>query len=144
MNYKMVLLSTVAYAASTFTLAVLWHVVLFEKLYQHFGYFDGEPGFALGALSIIIQGTMLSVLYPHVRLGKHKTSVIHGLKYSLLIGLFFWTSHVLAFIAKQNINDAGLFAMMESAYLFVQFSIFGVIIGLIYKNAETQQPVVSG
>ena len=67
MNYKLLLLGTLAYTVVTFVLAVVWHVVLFEETYRTFGYLEGEPSFLLGLLSIFIQGLILSFLYPYVR-----------------------------------------------------------------------------
>ena len=133
MKIKFILMGTLAYTLITFPLAVIWHVGLFETQYKTFGYFDGEPNFILGLITILIQGGVLSFLYPYVVFsGK---GMIRGLKYSLLIGLFFWTSHVLAFVAKQNVDNALLFIVMESFYLSLQFGIFGILIGLIDKNA---------
>ncbi len=131
MRHATVFLGTAAYTAGTLTLAVLWHIVLFEERYRHFGYFDGEPDFALGAISVVIQGAALSWLYPRVRLGRRVSGVAHGLRYALLIGVFFWTSHVLAFVAKQHVNDAGMFVMMETVYLILQFGLYGIAIGRI-------------
>ncbi len=55
-----------------------------------------------------------------------------------MIGAFFWTSHVLAFVAKQAVPDAWLFVAMETLYLTLQFGIFGVWIGLIYRSTEEE------
>ena len=121
-----------AYTLVTFPLAVIWHVAIFKKQYQSFGYFEGEPSFLIGLLTIIIQGIVLSFLYPFVKF--NGSAYVQGLKYSLLIGLFFWTSHVLAFVAKQVISNPMLFIIMESFYLLLQFGIFGVLIGLIYAK----------
>ncbi len=130
MNHQKIFLGAAAYTVCTFMLAVLWHVMLFEAQYRRFGYFRVEPNFAVGLLSIVIQGFALSFLYQHVRLGGG-TGIAHGLKYALLTGVFFWTSHVLAFVAKSPPNGAGLFMAMESVYLCLQFGVFGIAIGLI-------------
>ena len=132
MNAKRIALGTAAYTAVTFPIAVLWHVALFESLYQSFGYFSGEPSFVVGLLTILMQGCILSGLYPLVRLSGRP--IARGLKYSAIVGGFFWTSHVLAFVAKQAPNDAPLFIAMETGYLAVQFGVFGVLIGLIYRD----------
>ena len=133
MNTKQITLGTLAYTIVTFPLAVIWHVVIFEDQYQSFSYIEGEPSFLLGLITIIIQGIVLSYLYPFVSFeGK---SAVRGLKYSLLIGFFFWTSHVLAFVAKQDISNTLLFITMESFYLLLQFGIYGVFIGFIYAKA---------
>lgn len=135
MNYKSTLLGMLAYTLVTFPLAVIWHVVLFNDAYTSFGYFEGEPNFVLGLVTIIIQGAVLSFLYPYVKFSG--SSVIRGLKYSLLIGVFFWSSHVLAFVAKQIISDAYTFVAMESFYLLIQFGVYGVLMSLIYSKTHS-------
>ena len=107
-------------------------MVVFKDQYQSFSYIEGEPSFLLGLFSILLQGFILSYLYPHVQFkGK---GVMRGLKYSLFIGVFFWTSHVLAFVAKQDMNNTLLFISMESVYLLFQFGIYGLLIGIIYND----------
>jgi hypothetical protein len=132
MNIKTTLLGALAYTLVTFPLAVIWHVVLFEEQYRAFGYFNGEPSFALGLLTIVIQGFMLSLLFPLFKISGN--SVSSGIKYALLIGVFFWSSHVLAFVAKQVVDSSMLFIVMETFYLLLQFSIYGVLIGLIHSK----------
>ena len=133
MKTKQITLGTLAYTLVTFPLAAIWHVVIFEEQYQSFSYIEGEPGFLLGLITILIQGFILSFLYPFVSF--HGKGATRGLKYALLIGLFFWTSHVLAFVAKQSISGSVLFIFMESFYLLLQFGIYGILIGLIYAKS---------
>jgi len=136
MSHKLTLLGTLAYTLVTFPLAVIWHVVLFEEKYRSFGYFEGEPSFILGLLTIIIQGFVLSFLYPYVKFRGQGFN--RGLKYSLLIGVYFWTSHVLAFVAKQVVDSSVLFVVMESFYLLIQFGVYGLLIGKIYRKSFEQ------
>lgn len=130
---KRTLLATLAYTIGTFTLAVLWHVVLLEETYTGLGYFEGEPDFLLGLLAIVIQGAVLSALFPRVRLAG--SSLTRGMKFAGIIGVFFWTSHVLAFLAKQQTDGAVLFLAMESFYLVLQFGLFGWFLGLIFRDS---------
>ena len=132
MNAKRIMLGTIAYTIGTFSLAVVWHVLLFKARYESFGYFEGEPSFVVGFVAILLQGLILSVLFPMVKLTG--TGVARGIKFSFLIGAFFWTSHVLAFVAKQTIPDAGHFIAMETLYLALQFGLFGLLIGTIYRS----------
>ena len=136
MDAKRIALGTATYTAVTFPLAVLWHVVLFKSLYQSFGYFSGEPSFVMGLLAVVVQGAILSAFYPLVRLSGRPTT--RGLKYAGIVGGFFWTSHVVAFVARQALNDAPLFIAMETGYLVVQFGVFGVLIGLIYRDLGSE------
>ena len=133
MKGKPIILGTLAYTTVTFPLAIVWHVVLFRDQYHAFSYIEGEPSFLLGLLTILLQGLILSYLYPYV-LFKGE-GAIRGLKYSLFIGVFFWTSHVLAFVAKQDMTNTLLFITMESFYLLLQFGIYGVLIGIIYAGS---------
>ena len=132
MKVRKIIIGTITYTIITFALAVSWHVILFADRYQAFGYFNREPDFAPGFLTILIQGVILSVLFPMI--GFTGTSKLRGLKFALLIGTFFWTSHVLAFVAKQQVQNVYQFIGMETAYLALQFGIFGVLIGIIYRN----------
>ena len=136
MNFRRIALGTLAYTVVTFPIAVAWHVVIFNDLYTGFGYFTGEPSFLVGLLAIVIQGGVLSALYPLVKL--KGSPVIRGLKYSGIIGTFFGTSHVLALVAKQTITNAPLFVTMETGYLAVQFGVFGVLVGLVYKGLQSE------
>lgn len=132
MKTRQILLGTGAYTLITFPLAVIWHVAIFKEQYESFSYIEGEPSFLLGLITILIQGFILSFLYPFVSF--QGRGIVRGLKYALLIGVFFWTSHVLAFVAKQDISTSILFIFMESFYLLLQFGIFGILIGLIYEK----------
>jgi len=132
---KKIALGALAYTVSTFALAVVWHLVLFEDQYRAFGYIEGEPNILIGFVTILLQGAILSLLFPLLKLkGSH---VIRGLKFAFLIGVFFWTSHVLAFVAKQRMQDVILFVGMETFYLALQFGVFGVLVGIVYRGNES-------
>jgi len=132
-----VVLGTVAYTVGTFALAVIWHILLFEDQYRAFGYIEDEPNFVIGFFTILIQGVLLSIFFPLFKIrGDH---VVRGLKFSFLIGAFFWTSHVLAFVAKQEIQNAPMFIAMETFYLALQFGLFGLLIGLVYRSEDASR-----
>ena len=82
MNIKRIALGAAAYTLVTFPLAILWHVVFFKDLYEAFGYFQGAPSFLLGFLTILIQGVILSGLYPLVALAG--SAPRRGLKFAAL------------------------------------------------------------
>lgn len=129
-----VVYGTIAYTIGTFTLAVIWHILLFENQYRAIGYIESEPNFVIGFITILMQGVLLSTFFPLFRIGG--SGVIRGLKFSLLIGAFFWTSHVLAFVAKQDVQHITMFIAMETIYLALQFGLFGVLIALIYRQVD--------
>jgi hypothetical protein len=128
------LLAAAGYIVIVFPLAFAWHLGVFKEKYQDFGYFEGEPSVALGLATIIIQGVALALIYPLFHTGS--AGFVRAFQFSGLMGLFFWTSHVLALVAKQNVSDATGFIVMETAYLFAQFGLFAMLLGLIYRGAE--------
>lgn len=129
-----IFLAAAGYVAIVFPLAVGWHIGLFEETYRAFGYFDGEPNVLAGLAAIVIQGLVLAVIYPLFRPGR--TGFARAFQYAGLMGLFFWTSHVLALVAKQNVPNAGGFIAMETAYLVAQFGLFALVLGFIYSRTE--------
>ncbi len=134
MNARKLILGTAAYTICTFFLAVVWHVFLFKERYESFGYFEGEPDFLLGLLSIVLQGVLLCALFPMLKPGR--SSFLRGFKFALITGAFFWTSHVLAFVAKQQVAGASAFVLMETLYLVLQFGAFGLCIGFIHREEK--------
>ena len=77
---------------------------------------------------------VLAVIYPLFQSGR--AGFARAFQYAGLMGLFFWTSHVLALVAKQNVPNASGFIAMETAYLVVQFGLFALVLGFIYRGAE--------
>lgn len=129
-----ILISAVAYAVIVFPLALGWHVGLFKDRYETFGYFSGDPNIPVGLVTIIIQGLALAMIYPLFHTGS--AGFVRAFQFAGLMGLFFWTSHVLALVAKQNVPNAGGFIAMETGYLAIQFGLFALVLGLLYRSVE--------
>ncbi|MES0879050.1 hypothetical protein [Roseibium sp. SCP14] len=129
-----IFLATAGYAIIVFPLALGWHVGLFKPMYEEFGYFVGEPNVPVGLLTIIIQGFALALIYPHFHTGS--SGLTRAFQFSGLAGLFYWTSHVLALVAKQNVPNASNFIFLETGYLAIQFGLFALLLGIIYREAE--------
>ena len=121
-----------AYLLITFPWAVLWHLVLLKDFYIEMGYVSKEPIIALGFASILIQGLLLSYIYP--RAFTQTGLMANALKFSGLAFIYLWTSHVLSFAAKGHLTSLPLFIGIESLYLALQFLFFGLALGRIYKN----------
>lgn len=129
-----ILLAAAGYIVIVFPLALGWHMGLFKEKYESFGYFSGEPNIPVGLATIVIQGVVLALIYPLFHTGS--AGFVRAFQFAGLMGLFFWTSHVLALVAKQNVPNAGGFIAMETGYLAVQFGLFALVLGLIYRGIE--------
>lgn len=130
---KKQILAAAIYPVIVFPLAIIWHLVLFKEKYMAFGYFEGEPNVAVGFASMVIQGAVLATIYPMFKV--RSTGFTRAFQFAGLLGLFFWTSHVLALVAKQNVPKAGTFIVMETVYLGVQFGLFALALGFIFRGA---------
>ena len=129
-----ILLAAAGYVVIVFPLALGWHLGLFKEKYQTFGYFEGEPNVPAGLAAIVIQGLVLALIYPLFHPGS--AGFVRAFQFAGLMGVFFWTSHVLALVAKQNVPNARRFIAMETGYLVAQFGLFALLLGLIYPGTE--------
>lgn len=135
MDWKKVILGTVGYGVITFPLAYIWHLVAFKETYQQLGYFSrDEPIIAFGFAAILVQGSILSFIYPYLcrgmSFGKGAITI------ALVMGVYHWTMHVLAAAAKQNIEPLPLWFGLETAYLAIQFSLAGLLLAFVYRNSN--------
>ena len=142
MNSKTFLLGAAAYLLATFPLAFVWHLVVFKEIYDELGIFNrGEPIVALGFAVILIQGLLLSYLYPRFYRGGRPA--LEGVRFGLLMGIFLWSSQVVAAAAKHEVSSLSTWLVIESAYFAVQFLIVGLLIGLVYARDPEMKEVPS-
>lgn len=131
-----ILLGTLGYAAVTFPLAYIWHLVAFKSTYESLGYFSREePILVLGFASILIQGVLLSLIYPRLCSG---TSVLGGATTLFLVmGGYHWSMHVVAEAAKHKIEPLPTWFALETLYLCIQFGLGGLLLSLIYRKPDS-------
>ncbi|MBY5934757.1 hypothetical protein KUV51_17250 [Tateyamaria omphalii] len=131
---KKQILAAATYPVIVFPLALVWHLALFKDRYMTFGYFDGEPDVAIGLATIVIQGVVLAAIYP--MFNPRSAGHARAFQFAGLLGVFFWTSHVLALVAKQNVPQAPTFILMETIYLALQFGLFALALGFIFRTSR--------
>lgn len=127
-----------AYVFVTFAMGFLWHLILFKATYQKLGIFSriDDPIIPLGLTAMILQGLVLAYLYPFVaRSGG--TTIIEGLRFGLLMGLFIASSAVFAEAAKQRVSSLTTWLALETLYYALQFSLAGVLIAFCYAVKST-------
>ena len=128
---KTYLRGALAYLLVTFPLAFFWHLVVFKGIYDELGMYREQPIVALGFIAILIQGLFLSYAFPLVYRGPN--AVQAGVKFGLLMGLFLWSSQVVAAAAKHEVSSFATWLGIETAYFVVQFAIVGLALGLVYQ-----------
>jgi hypothetical protein len=130
---KRILLGTLAYIAVTFVTQGLSHFAINRAHYAAISFMRAEPVFALGILSMMIQGAILSYLYPFYARGS--TQVSRGLAYGLLVGAFFVSYPALAEAAKFPVPALLPWIAVEGGTGLVQFGLFGLLLGLLHRKA---------
>lgn len=131
MDTKKYWLAVLVYVFCTFLIAAPWHLVIFKSVYDELAIFTRkEPLIPLGLASMLIQGLVLSYLYP-LFAGENR-SITTGLKFGLLIGLLMASIAVFAEAGKQEVTSLSTWLLLETTYYLFQFSLVGAVIGWIY------------
>ena len=141
LSLRSIALGTFGYLLVTFPLAFVWHLVLFEKTYSELGYFSrDEPIIAFGFTAILLQGILLSVVYPYLCRGR--SAVSGGLILAAVMGGYHWTAHVLAEAAKHAIAPLPTWFLLESTYLVIQFTLGGLVIAFACRPAKISRSLL--
>ena len=124
----------IAYVVVVFAFAVVWHVILFEDLYRGLGYFQREhPGYVLGFISIATQGALLSAVYPAF---VHRRDGTRIATFAFAAFVYLWSSHVMGDAAKFSIDPVGTYVPIETFYLALQFTFYGLLLHALERRRE--------
>lgn len=135
MDMKKYGLAVLAYVVCTFLIAAPWHLVFFKPVYDDLAIFTRkEPLIPLGLVSMLMQGLVLSYLYPLYAQSRH--SVRTGAMFGLLMGVLLASSAVFAEAGKQNVTSLPTWLVLESVYFLLQFAAVGAVMGAIYSKGE--------
>lgn len=132
---KKLAFATLSFFVLSMALAFPWHMIWFHDIYAEIGAFQREePIMALGIAAMTIQGVVIAYLYPFYYKGGHP--IIQGIKFSLLMGLMVYSVMVFATAAKFNIEPVSIFLIYGTAFSFLQFTVTGAALGMIYGQKE--------
>jgi hypothetical protein len=123
-----------AYVLSTFPIAFVWHLVLFEQKYHALKIYRDQPVIAFGLASMIIQGAIFSWLYPRVFARGSGSFLKDGLLYGLGAGLLSWSFTTLAVAAKNMMVSVPDYLLLETTFTVLQFAVVGPLIALAWRR----------
>ncbi|MBZ0149500.1 MAG: hypothetical protein K8F62_18455 [Pseudorhodoplanes sp.] len=128
-------LGVAAYVLPTFPLGYLWHLTWFAPQYQALQIYRPDLIFLLGLFAIIVQGMLLSWLYPKVVSSDARSSWLRsGLIFAAGVGLFAWTFSTVAVAAKNIMTSVPLFLALETGFTILHYSIVGPLIALAHRR----------
>ncbi len=128
-----ILLAALAYIIPTMPYAYVWHMVWFKKKYERWQYFGGDASVPLGFTSMIIQGIVLSFAYAILPI--EHNSFVNCMYFTGILGIFFWSSHVVAAMAKHGQTRTKGYLILETIYLIGQFGMFDLLLNAVYVFA---------
>ena len=135
---KRITLGTLGFVAITFLVQALSHFVVNVNHYAGIGFLRSEPVMVLGILTMIIQGFILSYLYPFYRPSGYNP-ILRGWTYGMLLGLFLVSYIALVEPSKYNSPSIPNWIMVEGLAGLVQFSLFGIILGALNRSHHQRQ-----
>jgi hypothetical protein len=80
---------------------------------------------------MFVQGIILSCAYALLPIDHAAFS--NGLLFAGIMGVFFWSTHVLSAMAKRGATRTRNYLIMETIYLIGQFVLFGLLISGVYQ-----------
>ena len=126
-------LTVLGYVVATFAVQGAAHFAVFPQHYAAIGILRAQPSFALGFASMLIQGTILSVVYARSRYaGERLTGAV---RLAWWFGLFLLSYIALAEAGKYAIGDIPTWVAVELSSGFVQFTLIGVFLWLAHRSA---------
>jgi hypothetical protein len=128
------ILTVIGYIAATFATQATSHFLLFTQHYSAVSHIKAEPIFALGFTSMIVQGTVLSIVFANSKfIGR---SIFHAVVLAWLFGAFLVSYIGLAEAAKYAVPSVPSWIGVEFLVGSVQFTIAGVFLGLAHRRGE--------
>lgn len=130
--------TVLAYMVATFGVQGASHFAVFATHYAAIPIMRTEPVIAMGLGSMVIQGVLFALLFPVFQRGG--SAVWEGVKFSWALGGFLASYIVLGEAGKYAIPSIPSWIAVEGGVAFVQYTVFGVMLGLIHRHGATQRP----
>lgn len=125
-----IVLGALAYFLPLMPFAYFWHMSWFQTQYTQWQYFsEHDAHVPLGFASMVLQGVILSVSYWFL---VQYVGGVNPFVFAGAIGLYHWTVHVVAAMAKQAAMRTWGYFALETVYLFGQFGMFAVLLSFVY------------
>lgn len=124
--------ATLSYVALSLMWAYPWHMLWFHDVYVDMGAVTrGEPIIVLGLLSLVIQGVVISYLYPRVY--RERRKLVHGVQFTFIVGSLIYSVMAFATAAKFAIAPVPQFLVYHTVFQAIQFLLTGTVLGYIYR-----------
>jgi hypothetical protein len=108
------------------------HFALFAEHYAEVSILRHEPNFVLGFASMVIQGAILTGIFAGSRFNNGK--LMDAVRFSWLFGAFLVSYIALAEAGKYSVPSVGSWFAVEAGAGAVQFTLAGLVLGLVNRK----------
>ena len=128
-----VLVTILAYVVATFGVQGASHFAINADHYAAISIMRPDPVIPMGVGSMLIQGTIFALLFPTFNTAG--STIRNALVFSWTIGGFLASYIVLGEAGKYAIPSLSSWVLVEGTTAAVQFTVFGVLLGLIHRKS---------
>jgi hypothetical protein len=125
-------LTVAAYVAATFGVQGASHFGVNAAHYAGVDMMRADPVIPLGITSMLIQGVTFAVLFPRFR--DPARPVLSAVWFSWAIGGFLASYIALGEAGKYDVPSIPAWIAVEAVAAFAQFTVFGVLLGLVHRE----------
>ncbi len=134
-----IVLTVLAYMIVTFGVQGASHFAINAEHYAAISIMRSEPIIPMGLASMIIQGLLFAYLFPNFNRGPNPIS--NGLFFSWALGGFLASYIVLGEAGKYAIPSIGSWIAVELSTAAVQYTLFGLLLGLLHRRSVAPNSV---
>src|SRR2546430_16268664 len=124
-------LAVLVYVVATFATQAVSHFGINAAHYAAVTYLRAQPLFALGILSMLIQGSIMAYLY--AQLPGAGRSIGHAVFFAWLVGGILVSYEALAEAGKETVPALGARLAVAAAAGVVQFTLYGALLGWVHR-----------
>ena len=130
-------LTILAYVVTTFAVQGGSHFAINADHYAAIAMLRADPIIPMGLASMVIQGAIFALLFPLCTRGP--VTVRAGLVFSWALGAFLASYIVLGESGKYAVPSIRSWVVVEASAAAVQFTVFGLLLGLIHRRSARAQ-----
>ncbi len=127
------ILTVVAYVLATLVVQGTSHFAINAEHYAQLDIFRPDPLVPFGIASMLIQGAICAHLYPRLIAGSGSTP-LKALIFAWTMGAFLVSYIAIALAGEYRLPSIGGWIAIEAAAGFAQFTLFGILLGLIHRR----------
>jgi hypothetical protein len=128
-------LAILGYAAPTFVLGYVWHLILFARAYEALAIYRSDIIIPFGVVAIAIQATIFAWVYKQAFAGRDRAFASQTLAYGALGATLSWSYTTLAVGAKNVMASVPDYVLIETAFTLVQWALVAPLTALAFRAA---------